>query len=117
MHEPTLFELSNNERVTITALDANHCPGAVMFVVICVQLTHSDVDFVSRYLIEGSKGAVLHTGDFRAEPWFLESLSRNPYLQPYLESSAGGILHQSLDCIYLDTACAFLPLEIPSKVS
>ncbi|EKM81504.1 hypothetical protein AGABI1DRAFT_69756 [Agaricus bisporus var. burnettii JB137-S8] len=97
VHEPTLFELSNNERVTITALDANHCPGAVM------------------YLIEGSKGAVLHTGDFRAEPWFLESLSRNPYLQPYLESSTGGILHQSLDCIYLDTACAFLPLEIPSK--
>ena len=36
-----------------------------------------------RYLIEGSKGAILHTGDFRAEPWFLDGLTRHPSLQPY----------------------------------
>ncbi|KAJ3565980.1 hypothetical protein NP233_g7295 [Leucocoprinus birnbaumii] len=97
LHTPTAFELSNDERVVITAFDANHCPGAFM------------------YLIEGSKGTILHTGDIRAEPWFLESLSRNPFLQPYLYSSANGPLHKPLDCIYLDTACAFSPLDIPSK--
>ncbi|KXN90337.1 Protein artemis [Leucoagaricus sp. SymC.cos] len=97
VHTPTTFELSNDERVVITALDANHCPGAVM------------------YLIEGSKGTILHTGDFRAEPWFLDSLRRNPFLQPYLSSSASGPLHKPLDCIYLDTACAFSPLDVPTK--
>ncbi|KAF9442259.1 hypothetical protein P691DRAFT_779488 [Macrolepiota fuliginosa MF-IS2] len=98
LHMPTIFELSNNEQVVVTALDANHCPGAVM------------------YLIEGPKGAVLHTGDFRAEPWFLESLSRNPFLQPYLHSSANAPLHRALDCIYLDTACAFSTLDVPTKL-
>lgn len=88
-----------------------------MLAVICAQSTHPDLHFFLRFLIEGSQGAILHTGDFRAEPWFLESLSRNPYLQPYLDSSAGGILHRGLDCIYLDTACAFSLLNIPSKVS
>ncbi|KAF5361843.1 hypothetical protein D9756_002075 [Leucocoprinus leucothites] len=97
LHTPTTFELSNDERVVITAFDANHCPGAVM------------------YLIEGPKGTILHTGDFRAEPWFLESLSRNPFLQPYLYASTNGPLHKILDCIYLDTACAFSPLDIPTK--
>ncbi len=80
-------------------------------------MTRFDLNFPFRYLIEGPKGAVLHTGDFRAEPWFLESLSRNPFLQPYLYSSSDGPLHQPLECIYLDTACVFSPLDVPTKVS
>lgn len=79
-------------------------------------MTRADSRILFRYLIEGPKGTVLHTGDFRAEPWFLESLSRNPFLQPYLYSSDNGPLHRVLDCIYLDTACAFSTLDVPTKV-
>ncbi|SGY74718.1 BQ5605_C005g03378 [Microbotryum silenes-dioicae] len=55
------------ESVTVTAIDANHCPGSAMF------------------LIEGTDGvSVLITGDIRAENWWIESLARNRYLSPYL---------------------------------
>lgn len=82
---------------------------------------------VVRYLIEGAQGSVLHTGDFRAEPWFLQSLTRNPFLQPYL---APGVSHQgtfnlngekllvskTLETIYLDTASVLSPISAPTKV-
>ncbi|KAF9461155.1 beta-lactamase-like protein [Collybia nuda] len=108
LHTPITEELSDGEHVTITLLDANHCPGAVMF------------------LIEGARGAVLHTGDFRAEPWFLDSLTRNPYLQPYLASrnAFGGYpdtkkpikpIGKTLDTIYLDTASVLSTLAVPTK--
>ncbi|KAL1682266.1 hypothetical protein EV122DRAFT_287229 [Schizophyllum commune] len=107
LNTPTKFELSADEEVTVTSIDANHCPGAVM------------------YLIEGSKGAILHTGDFRAEPWFLDGLTRHPSLQPYIHN---GYLHnlspedralnpvmKTLDAIYLDTATVTSQLNVPSK--
>ncbi|KAI0059573.1 hypothetical protein BV25DRAFT_1860161 [Artomyces pyxidatus] len=108
LNSPAEFELSANETVTITLLDANHCPGAVMF------------------LVEGDRGAVLHTGDFRAEPWFLDSISRNPILEPYLalpDLEPGAVIatkdaapiFKQLDTIYLDTACLFSTTEVPSK--
>ena len=39
------------ENMTVTVIDANHCPGAVMF------------------LFDGYFGRILYTGDFRYEPW------------------------------------------------
>lgn len=75
-----------------------------------------------RFLIEGAQGAVLHTGDFRAEPCFRDSISRNPFLQRYLVGpppvfpgkSADFI--DTLDTIYLDTACMLCPVSVPTKV-
>ncbi|KAF8466527.1 hypothetical protein DFH94DRAFT_639281, partial [Russula ochroleuca] len=112
LHTPTKIELSDNLTITLTLFDANHCPGAVMF------------------LVEGAQCAVLHTGDFRAEPWFLDDLRRNPFLQPYLappEFREGAMLGQSevsrtgtplfktLDAIYLDTECLLMMDEAPTK--
>jgi DNA cross-link repair 1C protein len=73
--------------------------------------------FLFGFLIEGSKGAVLYTGDFRAEPWFLESLTRNPFLQHCLAPNevSGGIL-RTLEAIYLDTACMLSNTKLPTKV-
>lgn len=78
--------------------------------------------------MEGDQGAVLHTGDFRAEPWFLDYICRNPFLQPYLappkaqdggqfdEKCPGTPLSKTLDSIYLDTACVLSTTKVPAKV-
>ncbi|RNJ54671.1 hypothetical protein D7B24_009563 [Verticillium nonalfalfae] len=77
---PTEIELAPSHLIQVTLIDANHCPGAVMF------------------LIEGDGRAVLYTGDIRSEPWHVNSVARNPALIEYTHGS------KTLDKIYLDTS-------------
>ncbi|KAK1994871.1 artemis protein [Colletotrichum falcatum] len=80
LETPTNLELAPGSHIQVTLFDANHCPGAVMF------------------LIEDSHHAVLYTGDIRSEPWFVNSIARNPAVIEY----TSGL--RTLDRIYLDTS-------------
>ncbi|KAH6842974.1 beta-lactamase-like protein [Chaetomium sp. MPI-CAGE-AT-0009] len=80
LETPTLLELEPSNHLQVTLFDANHCPGAVMF------------------LFEGQGKAVLYTGDIRSEPWFVNAVARSPAL---IEYSSG---LKTLDTIYLDTS-------------
>ena len=60
-----------------------------------------DTPLFYRYLVQGSQGSILHTGDFRAEPSFLKSVAEDPFLKPFL--AQGG--NQTMDVIDLNTAC------------
>jgi len=59
-------------------------------------------------VIEDDSKAVLYTGDIRSEPWFVNSLIRNPFLIQY----TSGL--KRLDCIYLDTS-NISPTKFPTK--
>ncbi|KAJ1027933.1 hypothetical protein NDA13_003385 [Ustilago tritici] len=63
---PTKLQYTPKGSVMLTLIESNHMMGGCMF------------------LIQGSEGAVLHTGDMRAEGWWCDALTRNPYLSPYL---------------------------------
>ncbi|KAL9099666.1 MAG: hypothetical protein Q9163_004867 [Psora crenata] len=94
LNTPTDIELSPDRFIRVTLLDANHCVGAVMF------------------LIQDEARAILYTGDIRSEPWWVETLLRNPVIIPY----AQGL--RRLDKIYLDTTFATkdrLYRRFPSK--
>ncbi|KAK1246263.1 hypothetical protein MKX08_000065 [Trichoderma sp. CBMAI-0020] len=80
VESPTIIELQPRNQLMVTLFDANHCPGSVMF------------------LIEGQGKAILYTGDVRCEPWFVNTIARNPILIEY----TCGI--KTLDMIYLDTS-------------
>ncbi|KAF2758655.1 hypothetical protein EJ05DRAFT_537981 [Pseudovirgaria hyperparasitica] len=94
LNTPTQIELCLGHSIRVTLLDANHCIGAVMF------------------LIEGNNRAILYTGDIRSETWWVNSLIRNPVVIPYTLGK------RRLDRIYLDTTFAMnsnIYREFPSK--
>ena len=80
LETPVVLKLKPDLRIQVTLLDANHCVGAVMF------------------LIEGAGKAILYTGDIRSEPWWVNSIARNPCMVEY----SFGL--KQLDCLYLDTS-------------
>ncbi|PYI05025.1 DNA repair protein [Aspergillus sclerotiicarbonarius CBS 121057] len=82
LNTPTELELTPRLSIRVTLFDANHCTGAVMF------------------LIEGNGKAILYTGDIRAEPWWVNSITRNPVLIPYT------LGNKRLDNIYIDNTFA-----------
>ena len=53
------------------------------------------------FLIESEVSAVLYTGDIRAEPWWINMISRSPVMIPYSTGT------RTLDKIYLDTTNAY----------
>ncbi|OQN96810.1 hypothetical protein B0A48_17370 [Cryoendolithus antarcticus] len=84
---PTQIDLTPDHSLRVTLLDANHCVGAVMF------------------LMEGNGKAVLYTGDTRSEIWWVNALTRHPMLIPYARFNGKKPIKQ-LDCVYLDTTFA-----------
>lgn len=82
LRTPTTIQLRPGLSIRVTLFDANHCVGAVSF------------------LIEGNGKAILYTGDIRAEPWWVNALVREPAIVPYASRL------ERLDCIYLDTTVA-----------
>ncbi|XP_059643282.1 uncharacterized protein LOC132285132 [Cornus florida] len=77
----------------VTAFDANHCPGAVMF------------------LFEGDFGNILHTGDCRLTSECLQSLP-----EKYI-GKKGRELPCRLDYVFLDCTFGRFSLKMPSKHS
>jgi hypothetical protein len=71
----------------------------------------------NRFLVEGPSGAVLHTGDIRAEPGMIHDLSRNPHVQKYLGGQGRATDNHPLEAIYIDTASFFGASDMPSKVT
>ncbi|KAI7246924.1 hypothetical protein KC343_g6713 [Hortaea werneckii] len=99
LETPTRLELSPGRTIRVTLFDANHCVGAVAF------------------LIEDDEKAVIYTGDIRSEAWLIDTWCRHPLLIPYVCSDRRKPLKR-LDCIYLDTTFAQKAdpyREFPSK--
>ncbi|PLW39439.1 hypothetical protein PCASD_08019 [Puccinia coronata f. sp. avenae] len=68
--DPKEIELPTSDpadKCRITLIPANHCPGSVMF------------------LIQMWNINVLYTGDIRAEPWWVESLTKESQLAPFVD--------------------------------
>ncbi|GJN16980.1 hypothetical protein PR202_gb04015 [Eleusine coracana subsp. coracana] len=78
---------------SVTAYDANHCPGAVMF------------------LFEGAFGSILHTGDCRLTPDCVQNLPLKYIAKKGKENVC------RLDFVFLDCTFSKCFLKLPSKES
>jgi len=85
---------AKKEGVSVTLFDANHCPGAVMF------------------LFRGKFGTVLHTGDFR----FSEKMFNYSLLYPpaKMNPKKKGI-SVDVDYLYMDNTFALPEIDFPSR--
>eukprot|EP00980_Cylindrotheca_fusiformis_P011974 scaffold2830_cov131-Cylindrotheca_fusiformis.AAC.95 len=83
---PTVIE-SKGKPVTVTLLDANHCPGAIMF------------------LFEVGKKTILHVGDFR---WNREIMMQQAPLRALQKNT-------TLDELFLDTTYCDSKYNLPSQ--
>lgn len=83
--EPKMLA-GEDQAFTVTAFDANHCPGAIML------------------LFEGSFGTLLHTGDCRLT---IECLNQLP--RQFISGSG-----RALDCVYLDCTFGNVTMVMPS---
>jgi hypothetical protein len=84
---PVVIE-SQRRPVTVTVLDANHCPGAVMF------------------LFQVGNYSILHVGDFR---WNREVMQQCQPLEPFITGQL------RLDCVYLDTTYCDAKYTLPTQ--
>lgn len=84
--------------VRVRGLDANHCPGSMLFLF--------EKDLLGE---EKRMQRILHCGDFRASPEHL----RHPLLMP----GKDGVKGQRLDAVYLDTTYLNPKYAFPSQVS
>lgn len=103
------YEGGREIRVSITLLDANHCPGSSMY---AASSNCSADSLTFRFLITSPKAAVLHTGDVRADRTFLRSLRRMPVLQQFFVpwyNTGYDPYNSRLDRIYLDTSALYVP--------
>ena len=87
MQTPVLVT-SQGRAVTVTLLDANHCPGAVMFL---FQVGHRHI---------------LHVGDFRWNRTIMEAQSP---LSPFISGKV------TLDMLYLDTTYCDAKYSLPTQ--
>ncbi|KJE92634.1 DNA cross-link repair protein 1B [Capsaspora owczarzaki ATCC 30864] len=97
LDEPTVVPLDPEgaETMTVTAFDANHCPGAVMF------------------LLEGYFGNVLYTGDFRFCPALIHP--EDSLLGARLAGGAHGGRRLNVDVLYLDNTYCDPKFAFPTR--
>ncbi|XP_034246942.1 pneumococcal serine-rich repeat protein-like isoform X2 [Thrips palmi] len=82
----TIRKANNDIAFQVTLIDANHCPGAVMF------------------LFQGKFGNILYTGDFR----YTHKILENPVLSPIIRN-------KELSVLYLDNTYAAPTCKFPSR--
>ena len=87
MNTPTVIA-NKGKPVSVTLLDANHCPGAIMF------------------LFEVGNRKILHVGDFR---WHRELMLNMPQLRAFSNSSP------RLDELFLDTTYCNKKYTLPTQ--
>ena len=124
LQTPTIIDLSPEKRIRVTLFDANHCIGAVCFLIEDLGGVGTAADGLCAH---GDGNAIFYTGDIRAEKWWVDALTRHPILVPYTttpdefgkekESDQNGYDSHSqpirrLSTLYLDTSYATRPSHV-----